>query len=359
MGKYSKEIINNYINGEDICEYDISLLEDDFDFMVQVFEECNDKNMYYYCGDKLKRNLEFIEYLINKFHSNTDFIEMITRDYLKDANEIEQNELSIILYNSLVDFDDSEYLMSLKVSLGVFYAKNMVMCEVVMDELNVKNSLGFSVILSEYSDSDIIKRYFAKRILNEIFLGSFHEFEKLVHVQCKNKDNIIRMGINKYLLNYIYYSDECLSGYVAVHLDLLHDFSQRLEKILFGWEEYERIKDKDKMEGILFEIDKFVSDNGYFWGKELQIYKYLILKFSVKGDVDLKYFDPYFEGTIKDIPDLNISNIDVESYRKWEKFLLRIKNYYCFDIEPDDYLDDEVSNNNKTSCIILKLDPKE
>ena len=125
MKKYSKEIVMDYINGEDILDYDISLLEDDIDFMMQVIEETNDKNMYYMCDDNLKKNLKFITYLINKFHDDIKFIVMISNDYMIDASEIEQIELKVILCDLLGNVDD-DYIMSLRLSLAVFYIKNKI-----------------------------------------------------------------------------------------------------------------------------------------------------------------------------------------------------------------------------------------
>ena len=358
MKKYSKDIIMDYINGEDILDYDISLLEDDVNFMEQVIEETNDKNMYYMCGDNLKKNLKFITYLINKFHNDIKFIEMISNDYMKEASETEQIELKIILCNVLGNIDD-DYVMSLGISLAAFYIKNKAMYEIVLDELNMKNSLGFSIVLSDYNQSDIIKKYFAKRMINEIFPFSMIEFERLLHLKFKVKSNISKMGINNFLINYVFGYDKCLSGYLAVHIDLLTELYGQVSKILSRWDQYEKARNKDKMDAILYEIDKFVGQNEFFWGKELQIYKYLIIRLNLTSNIDLKYFDKEFNGSIEDIENLNISALDVDSYRKFEKFWLGMKNFYYFDIEPDDYLDNEDNmKKKKVPGKVLKLEIK-
>ena len=46
MKKYSKELIDKYIKGEDIKNHQIEELENDKDFMIQVIKETNDKNFY-------------------------------------------------------------------------------------------------------------------------------------------------------------------------------------------------------------------------------------------------------------------------------------------------------------------------
>lgn len=44
MKKYSRELINRYINSEDITIYDIDELENDKDFMMQVISVSGDNN---------------------------------------------------------------------------------------------------------------------------------------------------------------------------------------------------------------------------------------------------------------------------------------------------------------------------
>ena len=44
MKKYSRGLINKYINGEEIIDYNIEELEDDKDFMMQVISISNDCN---------------------------------------------------------------------------------------------------------------------------------------------------------------------------------------------------------------------------------------------------------------------------------------------------------------------------
>ena len=67
MEKYNKELIMNYINGNDIGDYDLNELEDDKLFMTKVIEFSNDEKMYNFCSDNLKKNYEFIKYIILKF----------------------------------------------------------------------------------------------------------------------------------------------------------------------------------------------------------------------------------------------------------------------------------------------------
>ena len=85
----------------------------------------------------------------------------------------------------------------------------------------------------------------------------------------------------------------------------------------------------------------------------------MIIRLNLTSNIDLKYFDKEFNGSIEDIENLNISALDVDSYRKFEKFWLDMKNFYYFDIEPDDYLDNEDNmKKKKVPGKVLKLEIK-
>ena len=61
---YSDKIVNDYIYGNDIEEYDIGQLENDPVFMMQVIDKTNDKKMYKFCSDEVKNNYEFVKFII-------------------------------------------------------------------------------------------------------------------------------------------------------------------------------------------------------------------------------------------------------------------------------------------------------
>ena len=196
-------------------------------------------------------------------------------------------------------------------------------------------------------------------MLAEIFAFSPSEFEKMLHLRFKNKDKLLNMGINQFLINCVYEQDECLSRYVTVHIDLLSELYQEIVKIIHNWDKYEDKRNKYVMEVIIYELDKFVSENEYFWGKELELYKSIIDRFKITKNVDFNIFDTEFDGTIDNVSDLCLTKLDVASYRKFENFMERISNLYYFDIEPDDYIDETSVNGDKGPCKILKFEPEQ
>lgn len=366
MEKYSLSLVMDYINGEDLGEYDVLELENDIVFMTMVFNVSNDKNMYFYVEDDLKKNFEFLRFLIDKFHDDEEFIIRIGKEYMEDANENEIIEMKILLCKYLKDINSVDF-MKFKFDLELFYIRQRIINQAFIDKLKDTyyggiNSMGFEIILEEFCDSDLIKEYFAKNMLDEIFNCSFLEFEQMLHLKFKDKDEFSKIGINNYLINNIYTYDECLAGYISVHISLLDEFNKKISKMLSRWEKYEFDKDKEKIEIIFEEIDKFVNDNIYLVGTELEIFKYILDKFDMyksffNSKIKLNYFDLEFEGNLDDINDLNMSNFTLELYGNFNKFIDRISSVCRLGIVPDDYLE-EVTKPKVKKGKILKLNVK-
>lgn len=359
MLKYSRKIINDYINGEEIDN--IEELENDMDFMISVIDTCNDKNMYYMCGDNLKNDLNFIKFLINKFQNDIEFILMISKECMKHCDEIDQVELKILLCDCLKD-DSCDEVIAFKLSLGMFYMEQRLIFESCMEKLlefyhKRVNSLGFDIILDEYNHSELIKEYFAKNMLNEVFDFNNLEFEKLLHQRFKSKKELNDMGINNFLIQYVYTYDEFLSGYISVHVNLLSELNQKIVKFLERWDKYEMIKNREKIEILLEEIDKFTNNNMYFVGYELQLLKYILIKFNLQevfldSNISLNYFDDSFEGNYKEIETLDVKSLSLEMYGKFKKFITKMEELCHFGILPDDYLEETRENTTKKGKIL-------
>ena len=64
MKNIDASLIEKYINGDDLGEYSIEQLENDKDFMTSVINYTNDVKMYSLCSDELKKDYEFVKYLV-------------------------------------------------------------------------------------------------------------------------------------------------------------------------------------------------------------------------------------------------------------------------------------------------------
>ena len=98
MNKYDNKIVNDYINGNDIDDFNIDDLENDSMFMKKVIVASNDRNFYRLCSDRVKKDYNFIKFVIYKFKEDIEFISKVADEFL-DCNDdlLFRNELLIIM----------------------------------------------------------------------------------------------------------------------------------------------------------------------------------------------------------------------------------------------------------------------
>ena len=82
MKENMKNLVQKYINGEEIPESVLKDLEKDKKFMMEVIKASKDKKIYNLCAEVLKKDYEFIKYLILTFKDDVNFITMVANEYL-------------------------------------------------------------------------------------------------------------------------------------------------------------------------------------------------------------------------------------------------------------------------------------
>ena len=193
---FDKKLIYNYVMGEDIENYSIEQLENDVNFMKQVIEFTNDKNMYNLCGEKVKNDIEFIKYLIKKFKKDSMFIISIAEEYIKNnqTEDFDDNcfELNILMSDIGKKKNEDEFIR-FAISKTEFQEYTLSQIETVKEKLPKEDfELGFHIIQCMYYKNPIIIEYFAKKFINQIFYENEElTFEELIH----NKMNTNILGI--------------------------------------------------------------------------------------------------------------------------------------------------------------------
>ena len=287
MKKYNKEIINNYINGLKIKEYSIDELEDDKDFMIQVIEATNDKNFYKLCSENIKKDYSFVKYLITKFKNDISYICDVADFYIDNTeDEISRIELVIVMLNLTNNKDDEKH-NDYEVIINTIFATKRVQIEMGKTELNDEFAsdeigMGFLLMYDSYNSSKIILDFYAKKMINEIFKEFDMNLENVLHQQFNNPDEINKLGINKYMLNFISNYDSMLASYLSSNIYLMKDFKNKIEQIQNNWEtyinnneakRYNLILNKvhDYMEQVKFEGMLSETDLLYYIGNKLGI----------------------------------------------------------------------------------------
>lgn len=361
MKKYSRELINKYINGDDIDNYSIEELENDKEFMIQVIETTNDKNFYNLCSEKLKKDYSFVKYIIYKFRNNINFICNVADYYLNHSdNELDRTELVIIM-TKLIDKRNEQY-QEYKVMSEAMSDSKRVQIELAKlksnDEYaNKEIGMGFLLIFDSYNSSKLVLDFYAKKLIEEIFKEYDIDLESMLHKQFGSKEKISKIGINNYMLNFIGVYDSMLASYLSTNINLMKDFYNKINAVLENWNNYSNNDEEKKfnllfdrvheyMEPIEFECVFTETDLLYYIGKKLGIIDKIIKYDNINSDMAKEIIDglddDFFENTIK------LSFKDRIHYNNVKKIMSSIIFSNTID-------DKKINQSNNTNKKVLKL----
>lgn len=289
MIKYNKDLVKRYINGDDIDEYSLDELENDFNFMQQVIETTNDKNVFFLCSDELKDNIEFIKYIINKFSKDKKFIIEVADNYISDKllyvdnNEeynIEVTEINMLMSNILRKDNDNIDKYSIRIACE--YGKLRTGIEEM--KLNPENDsinigMGFIIMKLVYNGNQTILDSFSKRLIEEIMVND--DIEKNLHRKYYKKNDVTKIGINTLIINYISEYDQELANYIITDLSIIKGLTDIVGKILYNWDRYNK-QEEDRIYDLILDkyFNYFEKDNHstidsitllYYIGRQLNI----------------------------------------------------------------------------------------
>lgn len=289
MLKYNKQTLLNYINGLDTPGFELDELENDKNFMMEAIAFAKDKNMYDLCSDELKKDYEFVKFMITTFSSDKKFIEEIAEDFIEDLDEedIVYKELSVLMTSLL----SKRELNTFNGRALAFYVKECVGLSALeesgeLDDVLPNFGKGFFVLQTKYETSDIIQRFFAERFLSDIFFNGKMNFEELIHSKAKDIKDIDKVGETIFLLNIINETDPNLYDYTAVHIELLRPISKELDKVKKRWDSY--VYDRDFRRVTIFYQEAYKIIEEYQVDICDDICEYVKIKLGLQ-----KVFEPF------------------------------------------------------------------
>ena len=362
MKKYSKESINDYILGNDVEGYSIEELENDKDFMMLVIEATNDKRIYDLCSEDVKKNYDFVKYLVNKFKDDINFICNVADYYLSSTeDELTVMELNILM--SELTSKDKEKNMKYSLAQEVIYSSKRVEIEAGKLELNDPKvdreiGMGFLLIFDSFNSSEIILNYFAKKTIEEIFNENNIDLESMSHNQFKSAKEIDNIGINNYMISFIEVYDSMLASYLSTHIDLMQDLKQKIEKAQKNWNKYISNEEIIKYNLILDKVHDYmlqIENNITF--TETEILYYIGKKLGISEKI-AKY-----EDISDELYNMIMDNIDDDFYEAEFDSNSSNRFYYNSLMKTiSSILSSNVNNENKTEssnnkkCKVLKMD---
>lgn len=311
MKKFSKKLIEDYIQGKEIEGYTHEELENNRDFMMQVIEVSNDKKIYNLCSDKVKKDYKFVKYIVLKFKDDINFICNVADYFLKNvSDDLNRFEISIIMSNLTEnDKKNSDYCL-IRDTIYTTMRLQIEGVKIANNDYDLQSfGMGFIVMLEYFKERKIVLNYCAKKTIQEIINEFDIDLEALLHREFKSLDQINEIGINNYIINFVWYYDMALSKYLINHQDLMSDLNKEISDILNNCDNYD-IQDERKKYNLL--VEKFCNfydqikentiftetDLLFFAGKKLGILDNLI-KYNILNGIILDCMDDYFlEDTI-------------------------------------------------------------
>ena len=295
-----------------------------------------------------------------------DLDEMRKKDILnsviKDLIIKEQDDLEklIIEYNLT-------HNKEAKMKLDIIYQSSRVGYETIIEtteevEDKILFGMGFWFTANIYPDRPIIKEFYAKRMLDELYQEK--ELEIKLHDRFKEKEDLLEIGIKKYIIDLTVQHDDALGGYVEVHPEVLFSVEEKIKRIIDNWDKYKKY-DYDEICDILNEFIYFNDKCNY---NLYDLLHYLKYKMNINC---LDNFNNEIEQYVDEEENSFIGNQDDEDYynlifdnltlddqlvlNKLEKV---IKKYLKTRKVPDSYVESESNNKSLKLRKNIKSDNK-
>lgn len=372
MKKYSKELINKYIKGENIENYQIEELENNKDFMIQVIKETNDKNIYNLCTEKVKKDYEMVKFMVLTYNGDLNFITDIADKYLKETGDsLERIELALIMLDLTLK-KDNEKATKYKMIVDTIFSSKRLEIEICKakqndDDYSREVGMGFWYMFDLYNSSDIVIKYFAKKTIETIFSEYDINLEQLLHSKFKNAKDIDLQGINNYMINFLGMYDHMLSSYISTHIELLSDFSDKISDVINNWKNYDEREERKRYNGMIEQVHNYMenadsimteTDILYYVARQLGIDEKLAYYDGISNEIyadiiqgiDIKYLD----NANDDFVTFTINNSIAE--RKYYLDVKRIMLNSLFGNEQSKSLITTTNLSKKDKCKILKID---
>lgn len=277
--KYSKKLIQDYILGNDIIDYDIDDLENDPEFMMEVFFETKDKNMYDLCHENLKTDINFVKFIIDNFKEDKVFLLDAIETYINATNT--SNEEREIINYALKSLKNNYDLVK---ELGNYYINN---CEI--DEISLDKNIVFTIINS-IKEEEFLKEFIYKYIDHKDILIEMIKDNKDVKQNQKYISEM--MTSNKELEELlIILSKKTISK--KTHDELINLIVNHITNIIISVEKinnnslgFKYIKETMFDETIKTEIAKKLLDKNFYENKFYNLEEIIHMKYKNKEDLE-------------------------------------------------------------------------
>lgn len=364
MRKYENKVIEDYIQGNDIEGYNIEDLENDYEFMINVIKKTNDKKMYNFCSDSLKKDYRLVKYLINKYNDDLDYIANIADNFLDNVeNELERIEICLIMDKYISREEPNN---PYKVILSAVYQAKRVEIELYKhtsndDFANNEIGMGFLLMYDLYNESTIVTDFFAEKTIIAILSENEINLEEHLHSKFKAFEDLEKIGINNYLIQFISVYDSMLSSYLSTKPYLLKPLLSQIKYIKLNWENY-NIRDEFTMYNTLLnEVYKYMEEHEFDCIlTEIEIVYLVAKKLGISSKI--KEYDRMSDEVYEELMEL-LEYIEEKTMKLTDRIHIKkvreiMINCLNKNYPKENYEDNDTNNKLEVKCKVLKFEPK-
>ena len=301
--------------------------------MTRVIKSYNRPDFYYICSDELKKDYDFVLFLLDYIRNVTldskgkirvfpiitvangeqDAKHDLKKDqktYINNVGEV--NKLLCAIISNVVNEDAykkkrkqvfsiaSEAIKVLDSSYKVHtYCNEICKLELKLasqrtndfklkaQNYDISLGLGFYYIRCSYNHYDNLLEKFAKIFIEKIFSRDNLSIENELHKEFYSKEHMLQYGVYNYLLNYIARCDLALYEYLKLRRYLLKDKAETLIKYAENWDKYV-YKEKAKSYRLVFKkVREYINDCYYEESvlSELDIMAYVVKELDLPQSI--------------------------------------------------------------------------
>lgn len=262
MGIINLKLLNDYVDCKRMSKKKITNLENDKDYMMLVMAKTNDPKMYRFCSDEVKSNYEFVRFYVKKFSNNIKAINEAAKFYLERSDDYLSNlELNILMSELTEDytFYQLHYMMSAMAIYDIIdICHSTISSSLESEVLKRRFGMGFQNIIDNFSSSDIVMDYLAKRLVNDICVKHTKEIERELHTRYTNKAKIEDLGLNGLMIEFVSRYDNALAIYLQTRTYLLEPLRGTIQDALINWQIYNLRLEDAKYCKILDIYEKYI-----------------------------------------------------------------------------------------------------
>ena len=358
MANDINKILNDYINGNEIQDYTLDELENNKLFMEKVLDKTNDIKMYNYCSNRIKSDTGFIRFLIKKFRNNLDFLSDAVDFYFDNTTDEDHTiEITIIMRELLKGKGDDRY-QKFELMRDILYTALRLQVEQAKYfekedyKFQSETGLGFWYIFDLYKNNEIVTNFYAKKMINEIFIDDYYALDKILHKQYSSIEELEEKGIYNVLIDVIRIYDDMLADYICVHKPLLKDVLRKYKYTIKRWDKYVDFDEIKKFDKIDEEITNYIDELD-------QTGALSIREIETLAGIDLGIEKKLIQYQIIDKLDIDIVSEDNKDYSNILKYSFIDKMIYrnIKNIMKSVIFDNKkVKEINENKCKILNLD---